>query len=134
MLQKIAYYNALPHFAILNGSIAKGGSFYEQSKPGGSDDLRRGSLYRRNQLPSGGTPGNGGQPSHDLLPGDEGLHPGRLPAGDTSEAALGDETAMMRHMAAGANHIFLACGPTDFRKQISGLAAMVSLQFRLDSF
>ena len=39
---------------------------------------------------------------------------------------------MMRHMAAGADRIFLACGPTDFRKQISGLAAMVSLQFRLD--
>ena len=41
---------------------------------------------------------------------------------------------MMRHMAAGADRIFLACGPTDFRKQISGLAAMVSLQFRLDPF
>lgn len=41
---------------------------------------------------------------------------------------------MMRHMANGAGHIFLACGPTDFRKQISGLAAMVSLQFKLDPF
>lgn len=41
---------------------------------------------------------------------------------------------MMRYMADGASHIFLACGPTDFRKQISGLTALVSLQFQLDPF
>lgn len=52
-----------------------------------------------------------GQPPHDLLPGDEGLHFRRLPAGDTSETASGDEAAMMRHMA-----------------------AMVGLQFRLGPF
>ena len=106
----MTYCNVLPHSAILNESIAKGGSFYEQSKPGDSDNLRRGTLHRRDQLPPGGTPGNGGQPSHDLLPGDEGLHPGRLPAGDTAEAAPGDETAMMRHMAAGAAVFFWPAG------------------------
>lgn len=37
-------------------------------------------------------------------------------------------------MADGADHIFLACGPTDFRKQITGLTALVSLQFQLDPF
>lgn len=41
---------------------------------------------------------------------------------------------MMRHMASGTDHIFLACGATDFRKQISGLTAMVSLQFHLDPY
>ena len=41
---------------------------------------------------------------------------------------------MMRHMAAGADRIFLACGATDFRKQIAGLTAMVSLQFDLDPY
>ena len=41
---------------------------------------------------------------------------------------------MMRHMACGASRIFLACGATDFRKQITGLTAMVSLQFKLDPF
>lgn len=92
----------------------KEGVFYEQSKPRGRDDLCRGPLHRRNRLSPGGTSGNPGQPTHDLL--------------------SGDEVAMMRHMAAGADRIFLACGPTDFRKQISGLAAMVSLPFRLDPF
>jgi transposase len=41
---------------------------------------------------------------------------------------------MMRHMAEGASHIYLACGTTDFRKQIQGLTALVSLQFHLDPF
>lgn len=41
---------------------------------------------------------------------------------------------MMRRMAEGADHIFLACGVTDFRKQISGLVAIVSMQFKLDPF
>ena len=41
---------------------------------------------------------------------------------------------MMRHMAAGADRIFLACGATDFTKQIAGLTAMVSLQFDLDPY
>jgi transposase len=31
-------------------------------------------------------------------------------------------------------HIFIGCGSTDFRKQESGLAAIVSMQFKLDPF
>lgn len=58
----MAYYNTLPLSAILNGSIAKGGIFYEQSKPGDSDNLRRGSLHRREQLSPGGTSGTAGKP------------------------------------------------------------------------
>ena len=34
----------------------------------------------------------------------------------------------------GAEHIYLACGPTDFRKQIEGLAALVSLRYQLDPY
>ena len=41
---------------------------------------------------------------------------------------------MMRRMAEGASRIFLACGSTDFRKQIPGLVAAVSTQFQLDSY
>lgn len=41
---------------------------------------------------------------------------------------------MMRRLAEDASHIFLATGPTDFRKQIPGLAAAVSMQFKLDPF
>lgn len=41
---------------------------------------------------------------------------------------------MMRHLAEDASHIYLACGATDFRKQISGLTAIVNLQFKLDPF
>lgn len=33
-----------------------------------------------------------------------------------------------------ADHIYLACGPTDFRKAVDGLAAIVSQQFNLDPF
>ncbi|NDO67469.1 transposase [Schaedlerella arabinosiphila] len=36
---------------------------------------------------------------------------------------------MMRRLAEDASHIFLACGATDFRKQISGLVSIVSMQF-----
>lgn len=41
---------------------------------------------------------------------------------------------MMRHLAEDASRIYLACGATDFRKQISGLTAIVNLQFKLDPF
>lgn len=41
---------------------------------------------------------------------------------------------MMKRFAADADHIFLACGATDFRKQISGLVASVTLQFQLDPY
>ncbi|MCX7921750.1 MAG: IS66 family insertion sequence element accessory protein TnpB [Clostridia bacterium] len=39
---------------------------------------------------------------------------------------------MLTRMADGVEHIYLACGHTDFRKQIEGLSAMVSLKFRLE--
>ncbi|WP_070968859.1 IS66 family insertion sequence element accessory protein TnpB [Clostridium formicaceticum] len=34
----------------------------------------------------------------------------------------------------GAEHIYIACGYTDFRKQIDGLAALVSMKFKLDPY
>ena len=40
----------------------------------------------------------------------------------------------MKRIAEGATRIFLACGATDFRKQIPGLAATVSLSFKLDPY
>lgn len=39
---------------------------------------------------------------------------------------------MMQHIADGADHIYLALGATDFRKQQNGLAALVALKFKLD--
>lgn len=41
---------------------------------------------------------------------------------------------MMKRIAEGATRIFLACGYTDFRKQIPGLVASVTLGFKLDSY
>lgn len=41
---------------------------------------------------------------------------------------------MLRCFAKDAMHIYIACGQTDFRKQIDGLVAMVNLQFKLDPF
>lgn len=41
---------------------------------------------------------------------------------------------MLGHFAKDASHIFIACGPTDFRKQIDGLVAIVNFQFKLDPF
>lgn len=38
---------------------------------------------------------------------------------------------MLNLITQGAEHIYLACGPTDFRKQIEGLAALVSLRYHL---
>ena len=40
----------------------------------------------------------------------------------------------MKRIAEGATHIFLAYGSTDFRKQIPGLVASVTLGFKLDSY
>ena len=37
-------------------------------------------------------------------------------------------------MADGVDHIYIACGHTDFRRQIDGLSAMVSLRFKLDPY
>ena len=41
---------------------------------------------------------------------------------------------MMKRIAEGASRIFLACGYTDFRKQIPGLVAAVTLNFKLDPY
>lgn len=40
----------------------------------------------------------------------------------------------MKRFAEGASRIFLACRSTDFRKQISGLIATVTLNFKLDPY
>ena len=40
----------------------------------------------------------------------------------------------MKHIADGAEHIYLALGHTDFRKQQNGLAALVSLKFKLNPY
>lgn len=39
---------------------------------------------------------------------------------------------MMRHVADGADHIYLALGATDFRKQQNGLTSLVALKFKLN--
>ena len=39
---------------------------------------------------------------------------------------------MMQHIADGADHIYVALGATDFRKQQNGLASLVALKFKLD--
>jgi transposase len=39
---------------------------------------------------------------------------------------------MMQHIADEAEHIYLALGATDFRKQQNGLASLVALKFKLD--
>lgn len=39
---------------------------------------------------------------------------------------------MMRHIADGADHIYLALGATDFRKQQNGLTSLIALKFKLD--
>ena len=41
---------------------------------------------------------------------------------------------MMKRIAEGASRIFLTCGSTDFLKQIPGLVAMVTLNFKLDPY
>jgi transposase len=68
------------------------------------------------------------------LPGIETVHPGRLSDRVLAKSTPGDEAAMMRRLAEDARHIYLATGATDFRKQISGLVAIVSMQFKLDPF
>ena len=41
---------------------------------------------------------------------------------------------MMNHFTQDALHVYLACGATDFRKQINGLCALVNMQFKLDPY
>ena len=40
----------------------------------------------------------------------------------------------MNHIAERAEHIYLALGATDFRKQQNGLTSLVSLKFKLDPY
>lgn len=41
---------------------------------------------------------------------------------------------MLNNIADGVELIYIACGATDFRKQIDSLSALVSLKFNLDPF
>jgi transposase len=41
---------------------------------------------------------------------------------------------MLRSFISGAEHIYLACGATDFRKQAESLVAMVTTSFKLDPY
>jgi len=41
---------------------------------------------------------------------------------------------MIHHIADEAEHIYIALGATDFRKQQNGLATLVSLKFKLDPY
>lgn len=41
---------------------------------------------------------------------------------------------MLKNIADGIDNIHIACGATDFRKQIDSLSALVSLKFKLDPF
>lgn len=41
---------------------------------------------------------------------------------------------MLKNIADSADHIYIAWGFTDFRKQIESLSALVSLKFNLDPF
>jgi transposase len=41
---------------------------------------------------------------------------------------------MLNAFVKDTEHIYIACGPTDFRKQIDSLVALVSMQFKLDPF
>ena len=41
---------------------------------------------------------------------------------------------MVERMAQDADHIILACGATDFRRQIAGLLVMVQQKFALDPY
>lgn len=41
---------------------------------------------------------------------------------------------MLSTITQGAEHIYLACGHTDFRKQIDGLSSLVTLKYHLDPY
>lgn len=41
---------------------------------------------------------------------------------------------MLNRFVKDTEHIYIACQATDFRKQIDGLVALVSMQFKLDPF
>ena len=41
---------------------------------------------------------------------------------------------MMKQFLTSSTHIYLACGSTDFRKQLEGLSSLVTMKFGLDPF
>lgn len=41
---------------------------------------------------------------------------------------------MLNRLIQDTKHIYIACQPTDFRKQIDGLVALVTMQFKRDPF
>ena len=41
---------------------------------------------------------------------------------------------MLKNIADGVDHIYIACGFTDFRKQIDSLSTLVSLKLNLDPY
>ncbi|MEG1726087.1 MAG: IS66 family insertion sequence element accessory protein TnpB [Anaerovoracaceae bacterium] len=41
---------------------------------------------------------------------------------------------MLSRLIKDTEHIYIACQPTDFRKQIDGLVALVTMQYKLDPF
>ena len=41
---------------------------------------------------------------------------------------------MMKHIAEGVDHIYIALGATDFRKQQNGLISLIALKFKLDPY
>lgn len=41
---------------------------------------------------------------------------------------------MLNAFVKDAEHIYISCGITDFRKQVDGLVAIVNMQFKLDPF
>ncbi|MGL4799004.1 MAG: IS66 family insertion sequence element accessory protein TnpB [Cellulosilyticaceae bacterium] len=41
---------------------------------------------------------------------------------------------MLSRLLKDTEHIYIACQPTDFRKQIDGLVALVTMHFKLDPF
>ena len=41
---------------------------------------------------------------------------------------------MLKNIADGVDHIYIACGFTDFRKRIDSLSTLVSLKLNLDPY
>lgn len=41
---------------------------------------------------------------------------------------------MLRKITDGVKHIYLACGATDFRKQIPGLTVLIQSRFQIDPY
>jgi len=76
----------------------------------------------------------GGFPPDGALLGHARVYLGQFPARYTAQSLPDIETLMMRRFLSDTDHIYLACGATDFRKQIFSLAAIVQVQFKLDPY